>query len=197
MRAALPRDPTNTCYKANAYIPDNNANNTSAHYQGFQGAGTSLFMFSSLINQATTTGWIYLGPVSTGSSGAATITLDDTGPVGTYTANFIADGHGYYEGECTSFAAWAIRSDGWPHTKSPDNLGNADQWTGAYTDSGPHVGDIAQWDPNVNGAGSLGHVAYVAAFNSDGWSSLGAGDPRVRSEKFKAVSERTRGAVRR
>jgi hypothetical protein len=86
MRAALPRDPTNTCYKANAYIPDNNANNTSAHYQGFQGAGTSLFMFSSLINQATTTGWIYLGPVSTGSSGAATITLDDTGPVGTYTA---------------------------------------------------------------------------------------------------------------
>ncbi len=78
--------PANTCYKASAYIPDDNANNTSAHYQGFQGAGTSVLMFSSLINQATTAGWIYLGVVSTGSSGAATITLDDTGPVGTYTA---------------------------------------------------------------------------------------------------------------
>ena len=43
-------------------------------------------MFSSLINQNITTGWIYLGVVSTGSSGAATVTLDDTGPAGTYTA---------------------------------------------------------------------------------------------------------------
>ncbi len=31
------------------------------------GAGTSVFMFSSLINQNITTGWIYLGVVSTGT----------------------------------------------------------------------------------------------------------------------------------
>jgi hypothetical protein len=78
--------PANKCYKASAYIPDNNANNTKAHYQGYMGAGTSVFMFSALINQATTSGWIPLGVVSSGSSGAATITLDDTGPTGTYTA---------------------------------------------------------------------------------------------------------------
>jgi surface antigen len=81
---------------------------------------------------------------------------------------WFADGHGYYEGECVSFAAWAIRADGMPHSKSPDYLGNADMWHGAYVDSSPHAGDVAQWDDNHNGAGSLGHVAYVAAVNSDG-----------------------------
>jgi surface antigen len=81
---------------------------------------------------------------------------------------YISDGHGYYQGECVSFAAWAIRSDGRPHSKSPDFLGNANQWTGAYTDPTPQVGDIAQWDPNVHGAGGAGHVAYVAAVNGDG-----------------------------
>lgn len=82
-------------------------------------------------------------------------------------STWIADGHGYYEGECTSFAAWAIRSDGRSHTKSPDWLGNADSWTGATSTSVPYVGEVAQWDPYVNGAGSAGHVAYVAAVNTD------------------------------
>jgi surface antigen len=80
---------------------------------------------------------------------------------------WVDDGHGYYAGECVSFAAWAIRSDGRPHTKSPDFLGNADMWHGASTTSIPYVGEIAQWDPNVNGAGAMGHVAYVAAVNTD------------------------------
>ena len=81
---------------------------------------------------------------------------------------YVADGHGYYEGECTSFAAWALRSDGMRHTKSSDWLGNADMWTGVTSGPTPHPGDIAQWDDNHNGAGSLGHVAYVAAVNRDG-----------------------------
>ncbi|MEN3309573.1 MAG: hypothetical protein V7603_5775 [Micromonosporaceae bacterium] len=78
------------------------------------------------------------------------------------------DGHGYYQGECVSFAAWAVRSDGREHTASPDYLGNADAWSGAYVDATPHDGDVAQWDAGRNGAGSVGHVAYVAAVNSDG-----------------------------
>ncbi|MBO3744442.1 CHAP domain-containing protein [Streptosporangiaceae bacterium NEAU-GS5] len=81
---------------------------------------------------------------------------------------WVADGHGYYEGECVSFAAWAIRADGMAQSKSTDWLGNADMWKGAYVDSAPHAGDVAQWDDNRNGAGSLGHVAYVAAVNGDG-----------------------------
>ncbi len=83
-------------------------------------------------------------------------------------SGWVNDHHGYYEAECVSFAAWAVRSDGLPHTKSPDFLGNANKWTGAYVDSAPHVGDVAQWDPYRNGAGSVGHVAYVAAVNSNG-----------------------------
>jgi surface antigen len=85
---------------------------------------------------------------------------------------WVVDGHGYYEGECVSFAAWAVRSDGRAHTKLPDFLANANQWTGAYTDTTPHVGDVAQWDAGVNGAGSVGHVAYVTAVNSNGTVSI-------------------------
>ncbi|GAA4638140.1 hypothetical protein GCM10023196_094720 [Actinoallomurus vinaceus] len=81
---------------------------------------------------------------------------------------WVADGHGYYEGECTSFAAWAVRSDGLHHTKSPDWLGNADMWHGASVDASPHVGDVAQWDDNHNQAGDKGHVAYVAAVYNNG-----------------------------
>lgn len=80
---------------------------------------------------------------------------------------YIADGYGYYEGECVSFAAWEVRADARWDTKSPNWLGNAYQWTGKTSSSAPHVGDIAQWDPNVNGAGGNGHVAYVAAVNYD------------------------------
>ncbi|HKT02790.1 MAG TPA: CHAP domain-containing protein [Rugosimonospora sp.] len=78
------------------------------------------------------------------------------------------DGYGYWQAECVSFAAWAVRSDGLPHTASTEWLGNANQWHGAYVDSTPHVGDVAQWDAYRNGAGSVGHVAYVAAVNSNG-----------------------------
>jgi surface antigen len=81
---------------------------------------------------------------------------------------WVGDGHGYYEGECVSFAAWAVRTDGRAHTKSIDRLGNANLWTGAYVDTVPKVGDVAQWYAGRNGAGSVGHVAYVAAVNADG-----------------------------
>ena len=81
---------------------------------------------------------------------------------------WVSDGHGYYQSECVSFAAWAVRTDGRAHTKSTDRLGNANLWTGAFVDATPHAGDVAQWDAGRNGAGSVGHVAYVAAVNADG-----------------------------
>jgi surface antigen len=81
---------------------------------------------------------------------------------------WVLDGHGSYQGECVSFAAWAVRTDGRAHTKSTDFLGNANLWTGAYVDTTPQVGDIAQWDAGRNGAGSAGHVAYVTAVNTNG-----------------------------
>jgi surface antigen len=83
-------------------------------------------------------------------------------------STYIADGYGYYEGECTSFAAWAVRNDGLHHVSSVNWLGNADMWTAAKVEYTPHVGDVAQWFDNVNGAGGAGHVAYVSEVYGDG-----------------------------
>ena len=78
--------PANTTYYACAYIPDNYANNTAAHYQGFVGTSTSPYFFT-YINQAATTGWMILGLLYTDTTGKLTVTLDDTGsPAGSYTA---------------------------------------------------------------------------------------------------------------
>ena len=119
-------------------------------------------------------GWM---PNANLSVSSTTRTCGTPGPEVTYTAaaypwqtidTWVVDGHGYYEGECVSFAAWAVRTDGRAHTKSPDYMGNASAWTGAYTDATPHAGDVAQWDAGRNGAGSAGHVAYVTSVNADG-----------------------------
>lgn len=81
---------------------------------------------------------------------------------------WVSDEHGYYQGECVSFAAWAVRTDGRTHSKSPDFLGDAKNWTGASVDATPRVGDVAQWDGGYHYAGSYGHVAYVTAVASNG-----------------------------
>lgn len=77
--------PAKTTYSVCAFIPDNYANNTAAHYQGFVGT-SSTATFSASLNQANLTGWSYVGILATDSTGKAHITLDDTGPTGTYTA---------------------------------------------------------------------------------------------------------------
>lgn len=82
------------------------------------------------------------------------------------------DGHGYVQRSCTSFAAWALRTDGRHHRKSADFLGRARDWSGVRTSPVPHVGDIAQWDPGVHGAGEEGHVAYVSAVGDGGTITL-------------------------
>lgn len=81
--------------------------------------------------------------------------------------NWVSDGHGYYEGECVSYSAWAVRSES--HAYSPDFLGNADQWNShGIPTGGARPGDVPMWDDNHNGAGSLGHVAFVTAVFNDG-----------------------------
>lgn len=87
-----------------------------------------------------------------------------------------ADGWGFLTRECTSFAAWRIRHDlgisdftngwrgGW--------FGNADNWAanarnlGIPVNGTPAVGSVAQFPPGVDGAGSLGHVAFVIGVGS-------------------------------
>jgi surface antigen len=77
--------PANTTYSVCAFIPDNYANNTAAAYQGFTGTSTSA-TFTASLNQAALTGWAYVGTLSSGPAGSVHVTLNDTGPAGTYTA---------------------------------------------------------------------------------------------------------------
>jgi hypothetical protein len=67
-----------TTYTVCAFIPDNYANNTSAHYQGFVGSASS-YTFDSHINQAAHYGWVFLGTLP-GSGTPLRVVLDDTGP---------------------------------------------------------------------------------------------------------------------
>jgi surface antigen len=72
--------PTGTSYNVCAYIPNNYADNTAAHYQGFQGSSTSA-TFITYLNQANATGWTYLGLLyTTAAVTSLRVTLDDTGP---------------------------------------------------------------------------------------------------------------------
>jgi surface antigen len=76
------------------------------------------------------------------------------------------DGHGYWEGECTSFVAWAVRTDAIPDHRSPDFRGDAWRWHATVV-TAPRPGDVAQWDRGYDGADSVGHVAYVISANAD------------------------------
>lgn len=77
--------PAKTAYSVCAFIPDNYADNTAAHYQGFTGSSATA-TFTASLNQANLTGWSYVGTLATDSTGTVHVTLDDTGPTGTYTA---------------------------------------------------------------------------------------------------------------
>ena len=81
--------------------------------------------------------------------------------------HWVSDEHGYWEGECVSYAAWAVRSES--HSHSPDLLGNANQWNSHGIPVGnARPGDVPMWDGGRNGAGTLGHVAFVSAVFNDG-----------------------------
>ncbi|WP_320066253.1 CHAP domain-containing protein [Micromonospora sp. RTGN7] len=79
----------------------------------------------------------------------------------------------FYKGQCTSFAAWALRSRvGVPFTnqyKGETRWGNAKEWVAAAGRAGvpvynnPKAGDVA-----VRLGGTYGHVAFVTKVNTNG-----------------------------
>lgn len=87
--------------------------------------------------------------------------------------SYVTDPFGFYYGECTGYAVWAVRN----HTKYSDfrndwkgaHFGNANHWATAAKAAGlpvsstPAVGDIAQTT-----AYRSGHVAYVSTVHPDG-----------------------------
>jgi surface antigen len=72
-----------TCYHVDVYVPINYyANNPQASYT----LDTEVGVIGLQLNQATSNGWTHLADINTGAGTGAIVTLNDTGPAGTYTA---------------------------------------------------------------------------------------------------------------
>lgn len=65
---------------------------------------------------------------------------------------------------CVNYAAYREVQAGMPNVRPWSGSGNAEAWgrlNPSITDQTPRVGSIAWWAGGAQGAGSLGHVAYV------------------------------------
>ncbi|MDO7869408.1 CHAP domain-containing protein [Nocardioides jiangxiensis] len=78
----------------------------------------------------------------------------------------------FYKGQCTSWAAWAVRDRlgvAFSNSYKGQHWGNANHWDDAARAAGipvystPRAGDVA-----VRNSGTYGHVAFVRAVYSDG-----------------------------
>lgn len=78
----------------------------------------------------------------------------------------------FYKGQCTSFAAWAVRSRlgiNFSNSYKGQHWGNAINWDNAARAAGisvsgtPRAGDVA-----VRNSGAYGHVAFVTKVNANG-----------------------------
>ena len=137
-------------------------------------------------------------------SGSGSTQISDDYPYKTADPNAIDPWNFYYR-QCTSFAAWRIRTrtrasnftnqyagvQKWGHATTWDDAARSAgaQAAGVRLHSQPAVGRTAQWEAGYNGgANTYGHVAYVAAVYSDGsilveeynyTTSLGYGTRRI------------------
>ncbi|MGH3830481.1 MAG: CHAP domain-containing protein [Pseudonocardiaceae bacterium] len=80
------------------------------------------------------------------------------------------DPWGFSARECTSFVAWRLNNNlgiNFANAWHGQWFGNADHWAdaaraaGVPVDGNPSVGSVAAFPPGVQGAGKLGHVAFV------------------------------------
>ena len=108
--------------------------------------------------------------LSTGQSIAQAAVLGDNYP-SQWKYGGGADSWGMYKRQCTSFVAFRLSSaNGFT---LPGGYGNAITWGGVAKSQGyrvdmtPAVGSVAWFGNGVNGAGSYGHVAWVAEVNGD------------------------------
>ena len=108
--------------------------------------------------------------VSCGSSAQAAVLGDDYPSSWKY-GGFGVDPWTMYWRQCTSFAAYRLsNTNGFT---LPVGYGNAITWgsiaraNGHRVDMNPAVGSIAWFSAGVNGAGHMGHVAWVAEVRGD------------------------------
>lgn len=121
------------------------------------------------------------------------------------------DPWGFYTRQCTSFVAWRLNAANGvsfsnqmvgPNGKK-GRWGNAYNWDdnarliGYRVDTIPAVGAVAQWNAG-EGMGAYGHVAWVAAVNSDGSvviedynraSKYGYGTTTIRAPRYIHIKD--------
>jgi surface antigen len=97
---------------------------------------------------------------------------------------------------CTNYVAYRLTtgrlSDRPPGTVDASTWGNAARKAGVPVTKKPRVGAVAWWKARKNGAGSLGHVAYVEAVRADG-SILISEDNLGGTFKWRKLSKSSRG----
>lgn len=114
----------------------------------------------------------------------------------------LVDPWNFYNRECTSFVAWRLNHANGvgfhnyylgPHWGNANNWGAAARTAGLTVDASPAIGAVAWFNSGVGGAGSFGHVAWVAAVSGGtvtleeyNWGS--AGTYHTRSVSAGAVS---------
>lgn len=117
---------------------------------------------------------VALPGVTASATSAQAAVLGDDYPPGLVGSN---DGWGFVPKNCTSFVAWRLRNangvdfTNWYGQPSGQKWGNAGLWNSAASRAGitvnstPAVGAVAWFAAGVGGAGSAGHVAWVAEVN--------------------------------
>jgi len=164
-----------TGYTAVGTVNDGASVTISCQTSGSTVTGT--YGTSSLWDKIGTGRFVADSYVYTGSDNAVApaCSTSNTGMVDDYPyrgATSGIDPWNFYKGQCTSFAAWRIvdrKNANFSNSFKGQHWGNANHWDEAARAAGitvnntPTVGSVAQSD-----AGSYGHVAWVAAVNSDG-----------------------------
>ncbi|MEB3232748.1 MAG: CHAP domain-containing protein [Leptolyngbyaceae bacterium] len=94
---------------------------------------------------------------------------------------------------CTWYAHGRAMQLGYSEYVLDSMWGNAGTWDnsasrGAYVTSQPKAGAIAVWEAYVNGAGSVGHVAFVEKVNSDGTITISESNWAGKAYNVRTIS---------
>lgn len=160
------------CIKNNAASVHNRTGQTIRVYYNSDFSGTYVDIAAGVRKNLAGTGLYNQNashapkPASLGTTYAATNNYPYKG------ASSGVDPWNFYKGQCTSWAAWAVRDRlgvAFHNAYEGVHWGNAHNWDNAARAAGipvyatPRAGDVA-----VRNSGTWGHVAFVRAVNSDG-----------------------------
>jgi surface antigen len=161
-----------TCYRVDAFVPDNYSDNPLAIYTVTDGLGTAT---SAVDENDTTDDWAELGVFETTSAGALTVKVDDRGNTGLYVA---ADAMRFWkQASCSAYgnaspvlAPGTLSSGGWSSDSGHGFFGSMHY--AVTSGSATTVGQTAGWLPTHLVAGECYELsAYVPDNYSDNYAA--------------------------